>query len=124
MNHHGAGLRKLTGSSILPHALAFDHRAAELGIQDSAMLDYAVKLTRAPATVSSGDVERLREVGFSDAAVLDICQVTAYYNYVNRLADGLGVELEDFWRGEELTMGREEFEEVAARRLARREAGE
>ena len=124
MNHHGAGLRKLTGSRALPRALAFDYRAAELGAADAEMLDYAVKLTRAPASVSSDDVDRLRATGFSDAAVLDICQVTAYYNYVNRLADGLGVELEDFWRGEELTMGHEEFEAAAARRRARGEVGE
>jgi alkylhydroperoxidase family enzyme len=43
------------------------------------------------------DVERLREAGLSDAEILDACQITAYYNYVNRLADGLGVELEAFW---------------------------
>jgi alkylhydroperoxidase family enzyme len=43
------------------------------------------------------DVRALRQVGFSDAAILDINQVTSYYAYVNRLADGLGVELEGFW---------------------------
>jgi hypothetical protein len=68
------------------------------------MLDYAVKLTRSPADVVASDIEGLRGVGFSDAAILDICQVTSYYNYVNRLADGLGVELEDFWEDEDLTL--------------------
>lgn len=43
------------------------------------------------------DVEALRTVGFNDADILDINQVTGYYAYVNRLADGLGVELEAFW---------------------------
>ena len=75
------------------------------------MLDYAVKLTLAPWRVVGGDVERLREVGFDDAAILDICQVVCYYNYVNRMADGLGVELEDNWRGEDYTLTRPEFEE-------------
>ena len=88
------------------------------------MLDYALKLTREPGRVTSEDVERLRLHGFTDAAVLDICQVTAYYNYVNRLADGLGVELEDFWQNEEMTMSPEEFAAAAERRRARREAGE
>ncbi len=74
------------------------------------MLDYAVKLTRDPGSVDEDDVEALRRHGFGDAAVLDICQVTAYYNYVNRLADGLGVELEPGWSEEELTVSREEFE--------------
>lgn len=75
------------------------------------MLEYAVKLTLRPASVTSADVEVLGAQSFSDAAVLDICQVTAYYNYVNRLADGLGVELEGFWNREELEMAREAFAE-------------
>jgi uncharacterized protein YciW len=73
------------------------------------MLDYAVKLTRAPATVTAEDVAVLRRVGFDEAAVLDICQVTSYYNYVNRLADGLGVELEGHWKTDELTLTPDEF---------------
>jgi uncharacterized peroxidase-related enzyme len=58
------------------------------------MLDYAEKLTRTPAAVRREDVEALRQVGFSDADVLQIAEVTAYYAFVNRIADGLGVELE------------------------------
>jgi uncharacterized peroxidase-related enzyme len=73
------------------------------------MIDYAVKLTRTPADVSAADAEALRAVGFDDAAILDVCQVTAYYNYVNRLADGLGVELEDYWIDENLTITRDEM---------------
>ena len=61
------------------------------------MLDYALKLTREPWAMAAADVESLRAVGFEDTAILDIAQVTAYYAYVNRLADGLGVELEAFW---------------------------
>lgn len=58
------------------------------------MLVYVDTLTRTPAAIRAEDVETLRSAGFSDAAILDICQVAAYYAYVNRLADGLGVELE------------------------------
>lgn len=61
------------------------------------MVDYAVKLTREPWAMTEADVEALRSAGFDDAAILDIAQVTAYYAYVNRLADGLGVELEPSW---------------------------
>ncbi len=43
------------------------------------------------------DVRRLREAGFEDADILDINQVTGYFAFVNRLADGLGVELEPYW---------------------------
>ena len=74
------------------------------------MLDYAVRLTRDPGAIQEADVEALRSAGFDDTGILDICQVTAYYNYVNRLADGLGVELEDFWSEEELTITRAEFD--------------
>lgn len=59
------------------------------------MLDYVTKLSREPAQMREGDVARLRGVGFSDADVLAIAEVTGYYAYVNRLADGLGVELEE-----------------------------
>ena len=58
------------------------------------MLDYAVKLTRQPKEISATDVESLREAGFGDRAIHDICTITAYYAFVNRIADGLGVELE------------------------------
>ena len=61
------------------------------------MLDYAAKLTLEPWNIDELDVEALRAHGFPDEAVLDICQITAYYAYVNRIADGLGVELEDYW---------------------------
>lgn len=61
------------------------------------MLNYVVKLTLTPWDMVPSDVEELREEGFSDRAILDINQVTGYFAYVNRLADGLGVELESFW---------------------------
>lgn len=74
------------------------------------MLDYAVKLTRTPGRMEPQDVEALRAVGFDDTAILDICQVTAYYNYVNRLADGLGVELEGWWTEDALTVSPEDIQ--------------
>lgn len=80
------------------------------------MLDYAVRLTLDPTAVGQADVDRLREAGFSDRAVLDVCQITAYYAYVNRLADGLGVDLEDWWTEDELTVTRAELEELRAKR--------
>ena len=61
------------------------------------MLDYAVKLTNAPWEMVAADVEHLRLNGFSDVAILDVNQITGYFNFVNRLAEGLGVELEPYW---------------------------
>jgi uncharacterized peroxidase-related enzyme len=58
------------------------------------MLIYATKLTHTPSRMTSRDVDQLRVVGFSDRDVLDIAEVTAYYAYANRIADGLGVPSE------------------------------
>ncbi len=79
-------------------AVRDDYRSAGLTPRELAILDYATKLTHSPKEMCEGDVIALRDVGLSDAAILDVCQVTSYYNYVNRLADGLGVELETYWK--------------------------
>lgn len=71
-----------------------DYKTAGLDARRGAMLEYAEKLTRAPDRMERGDVERLRAAGLADADILAIAEVTAYYAYVNRIADGLGVELE------------------------------
>jgi uncharacterized protein YciW len=65
------------------------------------MLEYVEKLTLRPWEMERDDVVRLREAGLSDRAILDVNQVTGYYAFVNRLADGLGVELEAIHRTEE-----------------------
>ncbi len=78
----------------LVSALGSDYRQVSLSSADRAMLDYAVKLTEAPATISRGDVDQLRSAGFDDRAIHDICAITAYFAFVNRIADGLGVEME------------------------------
>ncbi len=87
------------------------------------MLDFAVKLTRDPGAMSAADAEALRDVGFDDRAILDICQVVSYYNYVNRLANGLGVELEEGWEDEECTLTRREFEALREARTRQQRAG-
>lgn len=60
------------------------------------MLTYAVKLTHTPGQMREADVTALRDAGFGDRDVLDICEVVAYYAYANRIADGLGVPLEEW----------------------------
>lgn len=87
----------MTGDDALVAQLKSDWQTADLTRADQAMLTYCVKLTLQPWAMVEADVVALREAGFSDAAILDINQVTAYYAYVNRLADGLGVALEPFW---------------------------
>jgi len=75
-----------------------DFRQAELSPADRAMCEYVEKLTLGLWEMVEADAVVLREAGFSDFAILDINQVTGSYAYVNRLADGLGVELEEFWK--------------------------
>ena len=84
----------MTNDQRLVAALQEDWHTASLSAADQAMLAYVEKLTMRPSEMREADVAALREHGFSDAAVLDICQVTAYYAYANRVADGLGVEVE------------------------------
>ncbi len=74
--------------------IVVDWQNAGLNERRVAMLRYAVKLTNTPQEMVESDVRDLRIVGFSDRDVLQIAEVTAYYAYVNRNADGLGVEVE------------------------------
>ncbi len=75
-------------------ALKSDYGSAQVSRADRVMLDYAVKLTTKPAEITAEDVDGLLEAGFDARAVHDLCAITAYYAFVNRIADGLGVELE------------------------------
>jgi uncharacterized peroxidase-related enzyme len=68
-----------------------DWRSADLDPADRAMLEFAEKLTRAPATVEDADVEALRQAGFDDVNILDIVYLSAYRNFTNRFALGLGI---------------------------------
>ena len=61
------------------------------------MLDFSVKLTKTPWEMAEEDVESLRVDGFSDRDVLDIVEVVSYFNYINRVADALGIDLEPEW---------------------------
>jgi len=74
--------------------LCEDPVAAAANEAGRAMLAFAVKLTRTPAEMTAADVESLRASGFDDRAIHDICAIVAYFAFVNRMADGLGVELE------------------------------
>ncbi len=74
-----------------------NYTKADISSAQRAMLDYAAKLTKTPGKMTEEDLAPLRKLGYDDRAILDINQITSYYAYVNRVADGLGVELEDFW---------------------------
>jgi uncharacterized peroxidase-related enzyme len=80
------------------HAVVRDWRAAGLSDADRALCDYAEKLTLRQAEVGAEDLEALRSHGFDDRAIHDATQVIGYFNYITRVADGLGVEPERFVR--------------------------
>jgi uncharacterized peroxidase-related enzyme len=75
-----------------------DWRQADIEPRLKGMLEYAEQLTTHPTGTGSEHIEKLRHVGLSDRDILDLNEVVAYFNYVNRIAEGLGVELEDTFR--------------------------
>ena len=72
-------------------ALKKDYATAPISAQDRAMLDYVVKLTKDATKVWKDDHEKLRAVGFDDQAILQITLIASWFNYINRVADSLGV---------------------------------
>ena len=80
-------------------ALTAGYQEVALTPADRAMLEYAMQLTEGPSRGAAEGVERLRVEGFDDRAIHDICAITAYYAFVNRIADGLGVDLEQRLEG-------------------------
>ena len=76
-------------------ALCRDPEGCSLSPRRRALADYAVKLARTPGSLAEEDLEPLRAVGLSDRDIHDACAVASYYCFVNRMANGLGVELEE-----------------------------
>jgi len=72
-----------------------DYKKADLSKKEIAMLDYVSILTKEPYNTRKKDIEKLRKVGFIDKDILDINLITSYFNFVNRVAVGLGVEFSD-----------------------------
>ena len=87
---HSAALRKLTKDEALADQIAADHTEAAIPDRMKAALDYAVKLTREIEGIIEADVDALRAAGWTDEDVMDIAEVTAMFNFSNRLASGLG----------------------------------
>jgi uncharacterized peroxidase-related enzyme len=75
----------------LVEALQKDYRSAPITEQERVMLDYVVKVTKDATRVSPADHDALKAVGFDDKGILQITLITAWFNYINRVADALGV---------------------------------
>jgi len=78
----------------LTEHLKHDWRTAGLTKKDKALCKWAEKLTLSPGKMTESDVKKLGELEFSQGAISDAAQVVGYFNYINRIADGLGVDLE------------------------------
>jgi uncharacterized peroxidase-related enzyme len=76
-------------------ALRRDYRTAPISQQDRVMLDYVVQITKDATKIGRQDHERLRAAGFDDKAVLQITLIASWFNYINRVADALGVGREN-----------------------------
>ena len=72
-------------------ALEADYRTAPISEQERMMLDYVVQITRDATRISPADHDRLRAVGFDDRGILQITLIASWFNYINRVADALGV---------------------------------
>ncbi len=86
---HGQAVRDLSSDPQLGEMLVMNYRVAELSARHRAMLDFAWKLTESPREIAEADRQALRDAGFTEADVFDICDVTAFFNYTNRMAHGL-----------------------------------
>ena len=81
----------MTLDKALVEALEKDYTTAPISPQDRAMLDYVVKLTKDATKVWKDDIEGLRAAGFDDQGILQITLIASWFNYINRVADALGV---------------------------------
>lgn len=77
--------------SELVEAITYDYDKAPLSAQDRAMLDFAIRLTEDATQIRKADLDGLRSVGFDDVAILQITLIAAWFNYINRVADALGI---------------------------------
>ena len=81
----------MTLDEELVEALKRDHTTASISAQDRAMLDFVVKLTRDATRIPKEDHDALHQAGFDDRGILQITLIAAWFNYINRVADALGV---------------------------------
>ena len=81
----------MTLDSDLVDALKEDYRTAPIDEADRTMLDFVVQLTKDATKISKNDHEKLHAVGFDDKAILQITLIASWFNYINRVADALGV---------------------------------
>ena len=96
MEGHAKDLRAEVDDSALTQAIKTDWRTASLDDPTRALLTYAEKLTLSPGEMTQSDVDLLRAQNFTDRDITDAAHNIAFFSYINRMGEGLGVELEPF----------------------------
>lgn len=96
---HGAAVRELSGDPKLGEQMVMNYRVADLTKKQKAMLDFAVKLTEAPAKIEEGDRQGLRDAGWSDRDIWDIASTAAFFNMSNRMAAATDMQPNDAYHG-------------------------
>ena len=91
INHHAEALNHYWKNNELTQKLIQDYKSIALSDRKCKMLGYVVKLTKTPYAIEQADIDSLRKSGFSDEDILNINLITCYFNFVNRIALGLGV---------------------------------
>ncbi|MBV9210933.1 MAG: peroxidase [Acidobacteria bacterium] len=91
MESHAEFLRRVTLDDDLIRALRDDYKSAPITEAERVMCDYVVQLTSDATRISPADHQRMRAVGFDDTAILQITLIASWFNYINRVADALGV---------------------------------
>jgi uncharacterized peroxidase-related enzyme len=86
---HGQAVRRLSGDPQLGEMMVMNYRVAELEPRQRAMLDFVWKLTKTPNDICEEDRQGLRDAGFTDQDIFDICDTAGFFNYTNRVAHGL-----------------------------------
>jgi uncharacterized peroxidase-related enzyme len=95
VNHHARALDAYWRDEERTSAFARDHDSVQLPARARALVEYASKLTGSPANVIEDDVQGLRDAGLNDSDILNLNLVVSYFNFVNRVAMGLGVDFSD-----------------------------
>jgi uncharacterized peroxidase-related enzyme len=94
MESHEKDLRSVVESDEQRQAVQEDYRWAGLTAPEVALLDFAVKLTKSPSAVERHDLDALRVHGLTDEQLVDAVHGISYFNFINRVLDGLGVDPE------------------------------
>ena len=96
MEAHAEDLRSVTGDEKLVRDIKTDYHQADIDEPTMEMLKFVERVTKHAYEIKEEEIVKLRQLSFGDEAILNIVHIAGYFNHINRVADALGVDLEDF----------------------------